>query len=81
MDSSTPTTVEMSLEALIQAVGKAADDLRAVCGTLERARTDIAARNTSVPRAVVASATRVVDNLRGADEALADVLRGLEARD
>jgi hypothetical protein len=74
-------TVEMSLKALSDAVGKAAEDLRAVRPVLDRARADIASRNTSVTRTVIVTATRAIDHLRGADEALADVLKELEQRD
>ena len=74
-------TVEMSLQALSEAVGKSADDLRAVRVVLDRARADIASRNTSITRTIVASATNAIDHLRGADEALRAVLKELEVRD
>jgi hypothetical protein len=80
MDSKTPT-VEMSLDVLSEAVGKSADDLRAVRETIDRARADIAARNTAISREVVAAAARAVDHLKGVDEALRDVLEGLAERD
>ena len=80
MDTHTPT-VEMSLDALSEAVGKSADDLRAVRETIDRARADIAARNTSISREVVAAAARTVDHLKHVDEALRDVLQGLAERD
>jgi uncharacterized membrane protein YccC len=80
MDTNTPT-VEMSLDALSEAVGKSADDLRAVRDTIDRARADIAARNTSVSREVVAAAARAVNHLKHVDEALRDVLQGLAERD
>jgi hypothetical protein len=76
-----PPTVEISLDALSEAVGKSAEDLRAVRATIERARADIAARNTSISREVVAAAARAVDHLKGVDEALRDVLQGLAERD
>jgi DNA anti-recombination protein RmuC len=74
-------TVDTSLGALIEAVAKAAEDLRAVGATLERARADIMSHNTTVQRGVITAATRAVDHLRQSDEALRDVLRALEARD
>jgi len=80
MDVHTPT-VEMSLDVLSEAVGKASDDLHAVRGSIDRARADIAARNTAISREVVAAATRVVDHLKQADQALRDVLQGLAERD
>ena len=76
-----PPTVERSLDVLSEAVGKSADDLRAVRDTIDRARADIAERNTSVSRDVVAAATRVVDHLKQVDEALNEVLKGLAERD
>ena len=76
-----PPTVEMSLEALTEAVGKSSDDLRAVKDVLERARVDIAARNTSISRRVVSGAERVVEHLKKTDEALKEVLVALEERD
>jgi ABC-type transporter Mla subunit MlaD len=78
--SDTPT-VETSLELLSEAVGKAADDLRAARTVLDRARADIAARNTSVSRRVVSTAERVVTHLRETDEALRDVVKQLDERD
>jgi hypothetical protein len=81
MPSHDSPTVDMSLQALSDAVGKASDDLRAVRTVLDRARADIASRNTSVTRTVIVAATRAIDHLRGADEALADVLKELEQRD
>ena len=79
--SSESPTVEMSLELLSGAVGKASDDLRAARAVLDRTRADIASRNTSVSRRVVAAAERVVNHLRETDEALRDVVKQLEERD
>jgi len=81
MSDPVPETVEASLAELSEAIGKASDDLRSARATLDRVRAEIAARNTSVPRSVVADATKVVDHLRGADEALRDVVKALESRD
>jgi len=80
MDSH-PPTVETSLDVLSEAVGKSADDLRAVRDSIDRARADIAEHNTSISREVVAAAARAVDRLKEADEALRDVLQGLADRD
>ena len=79
-EHSTPT-VERSLQALSEAVGKASDDLRAVRTALDAARADIASRNTSIARDVVSNAERVIDHLRKADEGLGDVLKALIQRD
>src|SRR5439155_4134301 len=48
MDETTTPTVEMSLAALSEAVGRASQDLSDVRTTLDRARADIATRNTSL---------------------------------
>ena len=74
-------TVEMSLDALSDALGKMSDDLRAVRGTLDVARADIVSRNTSVSRGVVGHAEQVIVHLRQADESLRDVLKDLSQRD
>ncbi len=81
MDDTNTPTVEMSLEALSEAVGKASEDLRAVRGALDIARADISARNTSMSREVVGHAEQVIVHLREADESLRDVLKDLARRD
>jgi ABC-type transporter Mla subunit MlaD len=80
MDEQTKPTIEMSLEALTEALGKASDDLRAAVPALEQARADIASRNTSISRDVVRGAERVIDHLRQADECLRDVVKDLNDR-
>ena len=74
-------TVEMSLAALSEAVGKASQDLTNVRAALDVARVDITTRNTSLTRDVIRDAERVIDHLRQADEGLRDVLKDLAARD
>jgi hypothetical protein len=74
-------TVEMSLESLSQALGKASEDLVSVRAALDTARADIAARNTSVSRQVVKDADRVIRSLRDTDAGLRDVLQNLASRD
>jgi len=81
MTEKNPSTVEMSLEALSQALSRAADDLRAAVPTIDRAREDIASRNMSISREVVRDAERVLDHLRHADESLRDVVTDLADRD
>jgi hypothetical protein len=81
MDEKTTPTVEMSLEALSAAVGKASEDLSAVRAALDVARADIASRNSSLSREVVRDAERVIDHLRQADEGLREVLKDLAERD
>ena len=75
------TTVEMSLEMLSDAIGKALDDLRVVRASLDQARLDLASRNTSVSRDVIKDAERVINHLRGTDESLQRVLKELAERD
>jgi hypothetical protein len=79
--SNTIPTVEISLEALSDAVGKASDDLRAVRAALDVARADIVSRNTSLSREVIGHAERAIVHLREADESLRDVLKDLSRRD
>ena len=80
MEEKTPT-VEMSLEALSEAVEKATEDLCCAGIALERARADIVSRNTSIPRGeVVRDAERAIDHLRQTDECLRDVLKDLADR-
>jgi len=81
MDEQTTPTVEMSLAALSEAVGKASQDLTAVRSALDVARADITTRNTSLTRDVIKDAERVIDHLRQADEGLRDVLKDLATRD
>jgi hypothetical protein len=80
MEKAEPT-VEMSLALLSDAVGKAAEDLRAVQASLDVARGDIAARNTSVSRRVIKDAERAIGHLKETDDCLRDVLQGLAQRD
>ena len=81
MDETTTPTVEMSLAALSEAIGRASQDFSAVRLTIDRARADIATHNTAIGRDVVREAERVIDHLRRADEALRDVLKDLASRD
>ena len=81
MDENNAPTVEMSLEALSQAVGKAAEDLTSVRAALDVARADIATRNTSMSREVVKDAERGIKSLRDADQGLRSVLKDLAERD
>jgi hypothetical protein len=82
MDSPKPTpTVDRSLDALSLAVGKAADDLRAVRVEIDRARADMRSRNTTILREVVSAAERVIAHLARVDEDLKIVLKDLGERD
>lgn len=80
MDTKETPTVEQSLAVLSEAVGKASVDLLAVRGALDRARIDMATRNTSITLDVIRESERVIDHLRQADECLRDVLKDLAER-
>jgi ABC-type transporter Mla subunit MlaD len=80
MDEKPDVTVDQSLESLSDALNRASDDLRQAVPAIDQARAEIASRNTSVPRAVVADAERVIDHLRQADECLRDVVKDLSER-
>jgi hypothetical protein len=80
MDTNETATVEDSLSALSEALGKAADDLRTARAAIDQARVDLASRNTSVTRDVVRDAERVIDHLRQADECIRDVVKDLSER-
>jgi hypothetical protein len=74
-------TVETSLVALSEAVGKASDDLRAVRATLDLARTNIATRNTTISRDVLKHSESAIVHMRETDQALRRVLQELHDRD
>ena len=80
MDENKPPTVEFSLRMLSDAMGKAAEDLRIAREAVERARLDITTRNSSVTRAVVKDAERVINHLRDTDESISDVMKDLKER-
>ena len=80
MDIEHSPTVERSLDALSEALGKASEDLSAVRTAIDQARADIASRNTSITREVVKDAEKVIDHQRRADEGLRDVLKDLAER-
>ncbi len=71
----------MSLDALSLAIGKAAGDLNAVRGEIDRARADINSHNTTILREVVSAAERVIAHLARVDEDLKIVLKDLGERD
>jgi hypothetical protein len=80
MDENEKPTVEISLGMLGDALGKAADDLRVARDAVERARLEIRSHNTSICRAVVGDAERVIDCLRETDESLSKVMKDLKER-
>ena len=80
MDENEKPTVEISLGMLGDALSKAADDLRVARDAVERARLEIRSHNTSISRAVVGDAERVIDCLRETDESLSKVMKDLQER-
>lgn len=74
-------TVDGSLAALSDAVGKACTDLLAVKTAIDVARADIGSRNTSMTRNVIEHAEHAIDHLRGVDQSLRHVLEDLKDRD
>ena len=80
MDTKEMPTVDDSLAALSDAMGHAADDLCTARAAIDKARTDIASRNTSVSRDIVRDAERVIEHLRKADECVRDVVKDLAER-
>jgi hypothetical protein len=81
MNAEATVTVETSLAALSEALAKASIDLAAVRVTLDLARANIAARNTSLARDVVSDAEKAIVHMRETDEALSHVLKKLHERD
>ena len=81
MDNEHSPTVERSLDALSEALGKASEDLSAVRTAIDQARADIASRNTSISREVIGSAERAIERLRDVDEALRETLKLVAERD
>lgn len=80
METNEKPTVEQSLCALSDALGKATDDLKICRRMIDRARADINERATSISREVVRGAERVVKHLGETDDSLRGVLRELHER-
>ena len=76
----TDVPVSVQLEEVSDAIQRAAADLLAARLVLDRERAEFAARGAMPSRALLISATRVVDEMRRTDEALADLLKELEQR-
>jgi len=71
-------TVEQSLGALSEALGKASADLSAVRVAVDSARADMSSHNGSHTRSVIKDAERAIDHLREADETLCKLLEDLK---
>jgi len=80
METNEKPTVEQSLCALSDALGKATDDLKICRRMIDRARADINERAMSISREVVRGAERVVKHLSETDDSLRGVLRELHER-
>jgi hypothetical protein len=78
-DVNAAPTVEMSLEALSQALLRAVDDLTSAHGAIEMMREDLPPADAELSRQVIVEATRAVDRLKELDETLAALLKTLEA--
>ena len=79
-DTTTDVPVSVQLEEVSDAIQRAAADLLSARLVLDRERAEFAAKGATPSRALLISATRVVDEMRRTDEALADLLRELERR-
>ena len=80
MDEKSEITVDQCLHSLSDTLTRASGDLRNVVPAIDQARAEIATHNTSMPRAIIRDAERVIKHLRRADECLRDVVKDLEDR-
>lgn len=76
----TDVPVETQLEAVSEAIQRAEADSLSAQVALDRERADFTIRGAKPSRALLVAATRVVDDLRRTDEALAALLRELGPR-
>jgi hypothetical protein len=79
-DEITPPPVDIQLEEVSNAIQRAAADLLSARLVLDRERAEFVARGAEPSRPLLLAATRVVDDLRRIEEALAGLLQQLEAR-
>jgi hypothetical protein len=77
-DDPLSTPVDPQLEEVSDAIGRAATDLAAARAALDRERAEFAATEAQPSRSLLLAATRVVDELKQTDEALAALLKALE---
>jgi hypothetical protein len=74
MEPTSSEVVQQAIDALLTVTGKSADDLRRFHDTVSRAHLTTL---PPLPRATVATTTRIIEHLREVDEALREVLIGL----
>jgi hypothetical protein len=78
-DEITPP-VDIQLEEVSDVIQRAAADLLSARLVLDRERAEFVASAAQPSRALLLAATRVVDDLRRSEEALAELLKQLEVR-
>jgi hypothetical protein len=79
-DEITPPPVDIQLEEVSDAIQRAAADLLSARLVLDRERAEFVASSAQPSRPLLLAATRVVDDLRRIEEALAELLKQLEVR-
>jgi hypothetical protein len=79
-DEMTPPPVDIQLEEVSDVLERAAADLLSARLVLDRERAEFAASAAQPSRPLLLAATRVVDDLRRTEEALAELLKQLEVR-
>jgi hypothetical protein len=79
LDEITPP-VDIQLEEVSDVIERAAADLLSARLVLDRERAEFVASGASPSRPLMVAATRVVDDLRRTEEALAELLKQLEVR-
>jgi hypothetical protein len=79
-DETPPPSVDIQLEEVSDVIQRAAADLLSARVVLDRERTEFIASGAQPSRPLMLAATRVVDDLRRTEEALAELLKHLEVR-
>jgi hypothetical protein len=79
-DEITTPPVDIQLEEVSDAIERAAADLLSARLVLDRERAEFVASGAQPSRPLLIAATRVVDDLRRIEEALAELLKQLEVR-
>ena len=79
-DEITIPPVDIQLEEVSDAIQRAAADLLSARLVLDRERAEFVASGALPSRPLMLAATRVVDDLRRTEEALAELLKQLEVR-
>ena len=79
-DEITTPPVDIQLEEVSDVIQRAAADLLSARLVLDRERAEFVASGAPPSRPLMLAATRVVDDLRRTEEALAELLKQLEVR-